>query len=482
MDMGDDKPRPHVVCIPYPAQSHMKAMLKLAKLLHQKGFHITFVNTEYNHRRLLEARGADSLHGLPDFQFHTIPDGLPPSDANATQHIPSLCESIRKNCISPFLSLLHELNNRPGLPPVTCIISDGFMTFTITAAQQLGIPVMLFFTLSACGFMGFYQFHILLEKGLTPLKDESYLTNGYLDTVIDWIPGMKDIRLKDLPSFIRTTDPNDIPFNFCMEACQRGSKASAIIIHTFDALEPHLLDVLSTMLPCVYAIGPLQLLLNQISKEDRSKSIGYNLWKEESECLQWLNSKELDSVVYVNFGSIAIMTQQQLEEFGWGLANSHHNFLWIIRPDIAIDESVILPPELVAETKERGLIASWCPQEEVLNHPSVVGFLTHAGWNSTIESLSAGVPMMCWPVFGDQQTNCRYICTEWEVGVEIDNDVKRDEVEKLVRELMEGEKGKKLKNKARGWRKLAAEAASPGGSSTLNLNNLINKILFSMGG
>ena len=168
--MGDDKPKPHVVCIPYPAQSHMKAMLKLAKLLHQKGSHITFVNTEYNHRRLLKARGPDSLQGLPDFQFQTIPDGLPPSDANATQHIPSLCESIRKNCISPFLSRLHELNNRPDVPPVTCIISDGFLTFTITAAQQLGIPVILFFTLAACGFMGFYQFHILLEKGLIPLK------------------------------------------------------------------------------------------------------------------------------------------------------------------------------------------------------------------------------------------------------------------------------------------------------------------------
>ncbi|GFZ09738.1 UDP-glucosyl transferase 85A5 [Actinidia rufa] len=335
--MGDDKPKPHVVCIPYPAQSHMKAMLKLAKLLHQKGSHITFVNTEYNHRRLLEARGPDSLQGLPDFQFQTIPDGLPPSDANATQHT--------------------------------------YLLF-VNPSAKIAYP------------------HFLA---------------AFTSSITDW-------------------------------TCLR------------------------------------------YQKEDRSKSIGYNLWKEESECLQWLNSKELDSVVYVNFGSITIMTQQQLEEFGWGLANSHHNFLWIIRPDMVIDESVILPPELVAETKERGLIASWCPQEEVLNHPSVGGFLTHAGWNSTIESLSSGVPMLCLPFLADQQTNCRYICTEWEVGMEIDNDVKRDEVEKLVRELMDGEKGKKLQNKAREWRKLAAEAASPGGSSALNLNNLINKILFSMGG
>ncbi|KAI8526559.1 hypothetical protein RHMOL_Rhmol12G0005900 [Rhododendron molle] len=157
---------------PLKAQSHVKAMLKLAKLLHHNGFHITFVNTEYNHRRLLEARGPNSLDGLPDFRFETIPDGLPPSDANATQDIPSLCESIRKNALGLFLSLVSDLNDTSALdvPPVTCIVSDGFMSFTITAGEELGIPVLVFFPLSACGFMGFYQFRNLLERGLTPLK------------------------------------------------------------------------------------------------------------------------------------------------------------------------------------------------------------------------------------------------------------------------------------------------------------------------
>ncbi|XP_058192987.1 7-deoxyloganetin glucosyltransferase-like isoform X2 [Rhododendron vialii] len=486
MAVGD---KPHVVCIPYPSQSHIKAMLKLAKLLHNKGCHITFVNTEYNHRRLLKARGPNSLDGLPDFRFEAIPDGLPPSDANATQHIPSLCESIRKNALAPFLSLVSKINDGcaspPDVPPVTCIVSDGFMSFTLTAGEQLGVPVILFFTMSACGVMGFYQLHVLLEKGLTPLKDVSYVTNGYLDTVIDWIPGMKDIRLKDLPSFIRTTDPNNIPFNFCMEAAMRASKASAIILHTFDALEQDLLNAFTAIFPIVYSIGPLQLFLNHISQKDKSESIGYNLWKEESECLKWLDSKAPRSVIYVNFGSITSMTKEQLEELGWGLVNSHHNFLWIIRPDLVMgdqSDSVTLPPELAAEIEERGLIVAWCPQEEVLNHQSVGGFMTHCGWNSTIESLSAGVPMICWPCFGDQQTNCRYTCTEWGVGLEIDSDVKREEVERLVREVMGGEKGKKMKSKAMEWKELAEKATGSDGSSTLSLNKLVDKLLLSMGG
>ncbi|KAA8538701.1 hypothetical protein F0562_028318 [Nyssa sinensis] len=472
--------KPHAVCIPYPAQSHIKAMMKLAKLLHHKGFHITFVNSEFNHKRFLKSRGPNSLDGLPDFQFKTIPDGLPPSEADTTQHLPSLCQSTRKNCMAPFCELVSKLNHTASdqniRPPVTCIVSDGFMTFTIDAAEELGIPVVLFWTLSACGFMGFYQLHILKEKGLTPLKDVSYLTNGYLDRTIDWIPVMKHIRLKDLPSFLRTTDPNDLVLNFTMEAAERASKAAANILHTFDALEQDVLDTLSSILPFVYSIGPLQLLLNQISEQEHSNSIGYNLWKEETECLQWLDPMEPNSVVYVNFGSVAVMTPQQLIELGWGLANSNYYFLWIIRPDLVVGNSAILPPEFLAETKERGLIASWCPQELVLNHPSVGGFLTHSGWNSTMESLSAGVPMICLPFLADQQTNCRYACTEWEIGLEIDNDVKREQVEKLVKELMEGEQGKNLKNKAMEWKKMAEEATCPDGSSCLNWINLVNKL------
>ncbi|THG13617.1 hypothetical protein TEA_024053 [Camellia sinensis var. sinensis] len=469
MAVGDNKP--HAVCIPYPAQSHIKGILKLAKLLHHKGFYITFVNTEFNQKRLIKARGYDSLYGLPNFQFKTIPDGLPPSNPDATQDIPSLCRSIRKNFLTPFRNLLASLNDSSisnNHPPVTCIVSDGVLSFTITAAQELGIPVAVFWTFAACGFMGFYQYH------------SSYLTSGYLDTAIDWIPGMKDIRLKDLPTFFQTTDPNDEIFNLSMDSAESASQASALGLHTFDALEQDVLGALSSIFPHIYTIGPLQLLLNQHvspKEQDQLASLGCNLWKEEPKCLQWLDSREPGSVVYVNFGSLAVMSLQHLVEFAWGLANSNHYFLWIIRPDLVIGESAILPPEFEADTKERGLIAGWCSQEQVLNHPSVGVFLTHSGWNSTIESLTAGVPMMCWPFFADQQTNCRYTCTEWEVGMEIDNNVKREEVEKLVRELMEREKGKKMKSKAMEWKKLAEKATTPVGSSTLNLDKVVNVLL-----
>ncbi|XP_061966589.1 7-deoxyloganetin glucosyltransferase-like [Populus nigra] len=473
--------KPHVICIPCPAQSHVKAMLKLAKLLHYRGFRITFVNTEFNHRRMLKSRGPNSLNGLPDFRFESIPDGLPPSDENATQDTQAIFEACKKNLLAPFNELLAKLNDTASadVPQVTCIVSDGFVPAAITAAQRHGIPVALFFSISACTFMGLKQYKELKERGLFPLKDESFLTNGYLDQVLDWIPGMKDIRLRDLPSFLRTTDPDDYHFNFCMECAERASEGSAVIFHTFDALEKEVLSALYSMFPRVYTIGPLQLLLNQM-KEDDLDSIGYNLWKEEVECLQWLDSKKPNSVIYVNFGSIAVATKQQLIELGMGLAKSGHPFLWILRPDMVTGDSAILPPEFTDETKDRGFISNWCPQEEVLNHPSIGGFLTHSGWNSTAESISSGVPMLCLPFFGDQQTNCRYTCNEWGVGMEIDSNAERDKVEKLVRELMEGEKGREVKKKVMQWKILAEEAAGPSGSSSMNLDELVKGVLLKL--
>jgi hypothetical protein len=183
-----------------------------------------------------------------------------------------------------------------------------------------------------------------------------------------------------------------------LECTGRASEGSAVIFHTFDVLEQEVLNALYSMFPRVHAIGPLQLLLNQI-QEVYLSSIGCNLWKEEVECLQWLDSNKPKSVIYVNFGSITTVTKEQLVEFGMGLAKSGHPFLWIIRPDMVTGDSAILPPEFTEETKERSFICSWCPQEEVLNHPSIGGFLTHSGRGSTIESISSGVPMLCWPYF-----------------------------------------------------------------------------------
>ena len=160
----------HVVCVPYPAQGHINPMMKVAKLLHAKGFYVTFVNTIYNHKRLLRSRGSNALDGLPSFRFESIPDGLPETDVDVTQDIPALCESTVKNSLAPFKELLRRINAQDESPPVSCIVSDGCMSFTLDAAEELGVPEVLFWTTSASGLLAYLHYHKFIEKGLSPLK------------------------------------------------------------------------------------------------------------------------------------------------------------------------------------------------------------------------------------------------------------------------------------------------------------------------
>ncbi|KAL4194670.1 hypothetical protein AMTRI_Chr05g60610 [Amborella trichopoda] len=229
------------------------------------------------------------------------------------------------------------------------------------------------------------------------------MTNGDLEVVVDWIPGMPNIHLRDLPSFIRTTNLNDPMFQFCTVENPKALKFSAVIINTFEELEKLVLDAMRERICCpIYTIGP------------------------------FASFSQFESKGRLNF---AVLTPNQFNEFAWGLANSQRHFIWVIRDNLVIGKSATIEKVFVEATKERGLILSWCNQMKVLSHHAIGGFLTHNGWKSTIEGICNGVPMLCWPFFADQQINCRYVCKEWGIGMEINPDVKREDVEALVREL-----------------------------------------------
>ncbi|XP_052196288.1 linamarin synthase 2-like [Diospyros lotus] len=478
--------QPHVLCVPLPAQGHINPFMQLAKLLHSRGFFITFVNTEFNHRRLLRSKGTDEwAKGSNGFRFETMSEGLPPSDRDATQDPVALCEAVMNKCLDPFRQLLRRLySSEEASPPVTCIVADGVMNFAVRAAEEFGIPGVHFWTASACGLMGYIQYSELTKRGIFPFKDENFMNDGTLETPIDWVPGMHNIRLRDFPSFVRTTDPDDFMFYFLGESAQNCFKGSAIIFNTFDALEHQVLQAISSQFPRIYTAGPLSLLQKQLTDDQtqtRSQvhSLHLSLWKEDTRCLQWLDQREPNSVVYVNYGCVTVMSEEHLKEFAWGLANSKVPFLWIVRPDIVMGESAKLPPDFVEDIEGRGLLASWCPQEQVLLHPSVGVFLTHCGWNSMTESVCGGVPMICWPYFAEQQTNCRYACSEWGIAAEVDQDVNRHEVERIVRETVQGESGRKMREKAVEWKRKAEEATAVGGSSYCNFDRFVDEALLS---
>ncbi|XXG55343.1 hypothetical protein AAC387_Pa03g3038 [Persea americana] len=229
--------RPHVVCIPFPTQGHINPMMQIAKLLHSRGFLISFVNTDSSYQRLVRSGGLDPLECLDGFRVMTISDGLPPSSGEGLKDSLAFLKAMKEKCVEPFRELLRELHHPPDGHRVTCIVSDSVMTFTLKVAEEMGIPEMIFCPIAACGFMAVAHYPELLRRGLTPVKDESYKSNGYPDTTIDWIPGMKAIRLRDLGSFVQLTEPNDFVRNFVADEAQNTLKASVIIFNTFDDLE-----------------------------------------------------------------------------------------------------------------------------------------------------------------------------------------------------------------------------------------------------
>ncbi|KAF6166999.1 hypothetical protein GIB67_030692, partial [Kingdonia uniflora] len=178
-------------------------------------------------------------------------------------------------------------------------------------------------------------------------------------------------------------------------------------------------------------------------------------------CLTWLDLQQLKSVLYVSFGSIAVVTAKQLLEFWYGIVNSDKPFLWVMRPDSIIGEHQILE-ELILATKERGCMVDWSPQEEVLAHSFIGGFLTHSGWNSTLEAITAGVPMLCWPYFTDQQINSRYLDEVWKIGLDMQDMCDRSLIERMVRDLMQNN--------------MARSCVEEGGSSFRKFERLVEDI------
>ncbi|CAI0459500.1 unnamed protein product [Linum tenue] len=183
----------------------------------------------------------------------------------------------------------------------------------------------------------------------------------------------------------------------------------------------------------------------------------------------------MGSVIYVSFGSMASLGPEQMEELSHGLKNSNHYFLWVVRAS----EEAKLPVNF--DMSEQGLVVSWCPQLGVLDHDAVGCFMTHCGWNSTLEALSLGVPMVAMPQWTDQGTNAKYIEDVWKMGLRVEADqdgiVKREVVEKCLKEVMEGKKGEEMKRNAELWKRVMKEAASEGGSSDRNINEFVDSLI-----
>jgi UDP:flavonoid glycosyltransferase YjiC (YdhE family) len=274
-------------------------------------------------------------------------------------------------------------------------------------------------------------------------------------------------------------DPSQLPNKevvlMLLNLTKTTENSSGAIINTFEALEPHELkmiqdDLADKGIP-IFAIGPLHKL-------GSIGSVGTSLLNQDCTCLEWLDTQDLGSVLYVSFGSVVHVTQHEFIEVAWGLANSGKPFLWVVRRGLVLGvENPELPEGFESAVKGRGKVIEWAPQQEVLAHPAIGGFWTHSGWNSTLEGIYEGVPMLSRPHIGDQLLNGRYVVDWWKIGILLEGVLERGKIEREITVLMEEKVGMNIRERARKLKEKAQMCLESDGSSHQAVDKLLDHIL-----
>ncbi|KAF8010807.1 hypothetical protein BT93_J1455 [Corymbia citriodora subsp. variegata] len=439
-----------LVLVPCPFQGHITPMLNLGSLLHSEGFSIVIAHTNFNH---------PDPSGFPNFTFASIPDCLP-KDVLSSGDAAAIFASLNTNCRGPLRQVLSDMMAKDGATEnkISCVIYETLMYCAEAAAHYMKLPSMALRTSSISTQLVFSELPRLQKEGYFPSKDRSSK---------DPVPGAYPLRCKDLPFFT-----SDLETMMQLIATTLDTKtSSAILWNTADCLEQQLSDQLQKQYSVPFiSLGPLHKVAAASST---------SILEEETDCLLWLDKQANDSVIYVSLGSLASMDEGEFAETAWGLANSGQPFLWVVRPGSVRGSEWIelLPGGFKEATQETGCLVRWAPQKDVLAHRAVGGFWTHCGWNSTLESISEGVPMICRPCFMDQNVKARYLCHVWRVGLELEGDLDQKEIEQAVRRLMVEEEGKEMRLRAVAFKDQIELSIRKGGSSHAAIEELVNLII-----
>ncbi|OWM87455.1 UDP-glycosyltransferase 76B1-like [Punica granatum] len=457
-DLGDVVYKPRnghgLVLFPLPLQGHINSMLQLANILYSQGFSITVIHTEFN---------SPSLSKFPHFTFRSIPDGLSGEGHSSISDmgILTLLSALNVNCVEPFRMCLAETlqsNSDASKDRIACLISDSVWHFSQRIADELNIRRMELRTTSISSFSGFSALLSLHKRGYFPLQDMK-LEEPPMEL---W-----PLRLKDLP-ILETENPEEL-YRLLESMVKELKGCSGLISNSFEELEPAKLNESGGMeVPVpVFSIGPFHKYFPASSS---------SLLKQDKSSLLWLDKQAPNSVLYVSFGSLASIDAAQFEEIASGLLESEQPFLWVVRPGL-VHGLDLLPGRFMGAVSGRGLIVQWAPQQEVLAHPSVGGFWSHCGWNSTLESICEGVPMICMPCFGDQRVNARFISHIWRIGLQLEGKAQRGDIRNAIRRLMMSEEGEEIRGRMRNLKAKVDYCVKPEGSSYDALQSLTTHLL-----
>ncbi|KAI3454546.1 hypothetical protein Pfo_011209 [Paulownia fortunei] len=438
-----EKQKGHVLVLSYPAQGHINPLLQFAKCLASKGLKASFATTHYTVNSI-------HAHGIDVFP---ISDGFDRGGFNQAPSLEAYLESFKIVGPKTVTELIQEF--RGSTLPISCLVYDSLLPWGLEVAKSLGILAVVFLTNSA-SVCSIYR-HI--DRGLMtlPVKPEDVPVS---------MPGLPPLGYEDMPSFL--VQPPNIYLTEIMEMFSSLDQNDWVFANTFEKLEYEVAKAMSGLWP-VQMVGPMvpSAYLDEQIKKDTE--YGGSLWEPGgSNYTKWLDKMPPKSVVYVSFGSMAHISAKQVEQIAWGLIESRISFLWVIREP----ENEKLLSELLHRLDDHmGLLVPWCNQLEVLAHQAVGCFITHCGWNSTLEALSLGVPVVAMPQWSDQPMNAKFVEEVLQGGKEI---------KRCVGEVMMEEKSKEFRMNALKWRDNAKNAVSPGGTSDENINKFVQVLLKSI--
>ncbi|KAJ0251113.1 hypothetical protein HA466_0134970 [Hirschfeldia incana] len=449
--------KPHAALLSSPGMGHIIPVIELAKRLStDHGFRVTVFVLETDATsalsKFLNSTGVDVIN-LPS---PDISDLVDPAD-----HVVTKIGVIMRETVPALRSKIAAMLQKP-----TALIVDLFGTDALRLASEFKMLTYVFITSNA-RFLGVTIYYPTLDKYV---KEEHTVRRKPLE-----IPGCEPVRFEDtLDAYLVPDEPL---YRDLVRHCLAYPKSDGILVNTWDEMEPKSLKSLQdpkllgrfARVP-VYPVGPL-------CRAVESSTAVHPV-------LDWLNQQPDESVLYISFGSGGSLTTKLLTELAWGLEQSHQRFVWVVRPPIDGSSCSAylsdnghgtkditpgyLPEGFVTRTRDRGLVVpSWAPQAEVLAHRAVGGFLTHCGWNSTLEGVVSGVPMIAWPLFAEQNMNAALLSDELGIAVRADDGLKetvtRSEIEAVVRKVMAEEEGEEMRRKVKKLRDNAEMSLSSDG-------------------
>ncbi|XP_044473687.1 UDP-glycosyltransferase 92A1-like [Mangifera indica] len=449
------EPKQHIVVFPYMGQGHIIPLLALALRIEKTNkYTITFVNTPLNIKKLTSSLPPDSSIHLLELPFNSSDHGLP-LDAENMDSLPyhlfitlfQASMSLKPHFRKLISSLTHEQN---GEKKPVCIISDMFLGWCQEISQEFGIFHAVFISCSAFGSACYYSLWLNLPHRSTD-SDEFLLPD---------FPEAGTFHVTQLSEVLRVADGSDPTTAFRRkELLSPWSKADGILFNTVEDIDKLGLMYFSRKFGRqVWTIGPV--LLSPGSQIRSRRDFGISL----EECKIWLDGKPSCSVLYVSFGSQNTISPSNMLQLAMALEASGKNFIWVLRPPLGFDinsefqANQWLPGGFEERVRASGrglLVHKWAPQVEILSHKSLSAFLSHCGWNSLVEALSYGVPILGWPLVAEQFYNVKLLAEEIGVCVEVARgrscEVFHQEIMEKIDMVMNYESGKGKEIRKKTW-------------------------------